>query len=58
LGVIGIHLLWGVAIGILVKFVLHALNGCPISAFFKPLLDVQELDGKHLPDRGEAINGL
>jgi MFS superfamily sulfate permease-like transporter len=45
LGVIGIDLLWGVAIGILVKFVLHALNGCPIGSFFKPLLDVQQLNG-------------
>jgi MFS superfamily sulfate permease-like transporter len=44
LGVIGIDLLWGVAIGILVKFVVHALNGCPVNSFFKPLLDVEELD--------------
>jgi MFS superfamily sulfate permease-like transporter len=44
LGVIGIDLLWGVAIGILVKFVIHAINGVPLGSFFKPFLDVEELD--------------
>ena len=35
-------LLWGIAIGIVTKLVIHAYNGVPLRSFFKPYLDVEE----------------
>lgn len=43
-GVVGIDLLWGIAIGIAVKFGLHVLNGVPVSSMFKPYLEVEPRD--------------
>ena len=40
LGVLATDLLVGVAIGILLKFVIHAINGVPPASFFKPFLKV------------------
>jgi len=37
-------LLVGVCIGILLKFVIHAINGVPPTSFFKPFLKVSTLD--------------
>lgn len=49
LGVLATDLLVGVAIGIAVKFTIHALNGVPLRSFFKPFLDVEVLaDGSTL----------
>lgn len=41
-GVLAIDLLWGIAIGIGVKFLLHAFNGVPLASFFAPQIDVRE----------------
>ncbi len=41
-GVLATDLLEGIAIGIGVKVVLHALNGAPIKSFFKPMLEVEQ----------------
>lgn len=38
-------LLLGVAAGIIVKFVFHALNGAPVSSFFKAHYKVEETNG-------------
>jgi MFS superfamily sulfate permease-like transporter len=43
--VMATDLLKGIAIGIVVECVIHALNGVPLRSFFKPYLDVEELDG-------------
>ncbi|MFM8578216.1 MAG: SulP family inorganic anion transporter [Planctomycetaceae bacterium] len=43
-GVLATDLLMGVGIGILVKFGVHAINGVPLSSFFKPFLSVTTLD--------------
>jgi MFS superfamily sulfate permease-like transporter len=43
-GVLATDLLVGVGIGIALKFVIHALNGVPLSSFFKPFLKVTALD--------------
>jgi MFS superfamily sulfate permease-like transporter len=43
-GVLATDLLVGVGIGIGLKFVIHALNGVPLSSFFKPFLKVTTLD--------------
>ena len=37
-------LLGGLAIGISVKFVLHALNGVPLGSFFKAFLEIEDRD--------------
>ena len=44
IGVLATDLLIGVAIGILLKFVIHAINGVPLNSFFKPFLKVTPLD--------------
>jgi MFS superfamily sulfate permease-like transporter len=43
-GVLATDLLVGVGIGILLKFVIHAINGVPINSFFKPFLKVMPID--------------
>ena len=43
-GVLATDLLVGVGIGIALKFVIHALNGVPLSSFFKPFLKVTAVD--------------
>jgi MFS superfamily sulfate permease-like transporter len=43
-GVLATDLLVGVGIGILLKFVIHAVNGVPLSSFFKPFLKVTAVD--------------
>jgi MFS superfamily sulfate permease-like transporter len=45
-GVLATDLLVGVGIGIALKFVIHALNGVPLSSFFKPFLKVTTVDDK------------
>jgi MFS superfamily sulfate permease-like transporter len=44
IGVLATDLLMGVAIGIAIKFVIHAINGVPLNSFFKPFLQVTTLD--------------
>jgi MFS superfamily sulfate permease-like transporter len=39
-------LLGGLAIGILVKFTIHAINGVPLASFFKAFLVVEDIDDK------------
>jgi MFS superfamily sulfate permease-like transporter len=43
-GVLATDLLVGVGIGILLKFVIHAIAGVPLSSFFKPFLKVSTVD--------------
>jgi MFS superfamily sulfate permease-like transporter len=43
-GVLATDLLWGVVIGIAVKFAIHMLNGLPVRSIFKPYLEVVEDD--------------
>jgi len=43
-GVLATDLLVGVGIGILLKFVIHAINGVPLRSFFKPFLKVIPID--------------
>jgi MFS superfamily sulfate permease-like transporter len=43
-GVLATDLLVGVGIGILLKFVIHAINGVPLQSFFKPFLKVTTID--------------
>jgi MFS superfamily sulfate permease-like transporter len=42
--VLATDLLIGIAIGIGVKFLIHLINGVPISSIFRPSLDVEELE--------------
>ncbi|RLS76069.1 MAG: SulP family inorganic anion transporter [Planctomycetota bacterium] len=42
--VLATDLLVGVALAILLKFVIHALNGVPLRSFFKPFLKVSVID--------------
>jgi len=44
IGVLATDLLWGVVIGISVKFAIHMLNGLPARSIFKPYLEVVEDD--------------
>jgi MFS superfamily sulfate permease-like transporter len=46
IGVLGIDLLAGVAIGIAVKLAIHLLNGLPLRSIFKPYLEVVEDDSE------------
>ncbi len=57
LGVLAIDLLWGLAIGVAVKFALHIINGVPLTSLFKPFLDVEELGEKTylIHAKGSAI---
>jgi len=43
-GVLATDLLIGIGIGVAVKFVVHLANGVPVTALFKPYLDVEERD--------------
>lgn len=43
-GVLATDLLVGVGIGILLKVVIHAINGVPLSSFFKPFLKVSTVN--------------
>lgn len=42
--VLATDLLIGVGLGILLKFVIHAINGVPLTSFFKPFLKVTTVD--------------
>ena len=42
--VLATDLLIGVGFGILLKFVIHAINGVPLTSFFKPFLKVTTVD--------------
>ncbi len=42
--VLATDLLIGIAIGIMLKMIIHLVNGVPLKAFFKPYLDVEEVD--------------
>jgi MFS superfamily sulfate permease-like transporter len=57
IGVLATDLLVGVAIGIGMKFITHAINGVPLASFFKPLLDVTTLDDHtvQIDARGSAV---
>ena len=57
IGVLATDLLVGVGIGIAVKFVIHAVNGVPLSSFFKPFLEVTPLgdDAVQIDARGSAV---
>ncbi|MFM9011210.1 MAG: SulP family inorganic anion transporter [Planctomycetota bacterium] len=44
IAVLATDLLVGVGIGILLKFVIHAVNGVPLASFFKPFLKVSMID--------------
>lgn len=44
--VLATDLLIGIAIGILLKMVIHVVNGVPINALFKPYLEVEDIDDK------------
>lgn len=44
LGVLATDLLIGVGIGVATKFIIHVINGVPPREFFKPFLDVTEID--------------
>jgi len=46
IGILATDLLIGVGIGIALKFVIHAANGVPLAAFFKPFLKVTALDDR------------
>ena len=43
-GVLATDLLVGVGIGIVLKFIIHAINGVPLNSFFKPFLKVTPID--------------
>jgi MFS superfamily sulfate permease-like transporter len=57
LGVLATDLLAGVGIGIAVKFLIHSINGVPLSSFFKPFLSVTTLDEHtvQINARGSAV---
>ena len=44
IGVLATDLLVGVGIGVALKFVIHAINGVPLTSFFKPFLKVSTVD--------------
>jgi MFS superfamily sulfate permease-like transporter len=46
LGVLATDLLMGIGIGILVKAIIHVLNGAPIGSMFKPSIEVGDSDGE------------
>ncbi len=56
-GVLAIDLLAGIGIGVLVKLIIHTINGVPLSSAFKPFLEVSELDDKTvvINARGSAV---
>ena len=56
-GVLATDLLVGVLIGVVVKFIIHLLNGLPIRTMFKPFLEVTVLDDSsvQVDARGSAV---
>lgn len=44
IAVLATDLLIGIAIGIALKFVLHVVNGVPITSLFKPIVEIDERD--------------
>ncbi len=44
IAVLATDLLIGIAIGILLKMIIHVVNGVPINALFKPYLEVEDID--------------
>ena len=44
IGVLSTDLLIGVGVGVATKFIIHVINGVPPREFFKPFLDVTEID--------------
>jgi MFS superfamily sulfate permease-like transporter len=46
IGVLATDLLIGIGIGILVKAIIHIVNGAPIGSLFKPSIDVASGDGR------------
>jgi MFS superfamily sulfate permease-like transporter len=56
-GVLATDLLVGVLIGVVVKFIVHMLNGLPIRTMFKPFLEVTVLDDSsvQVDARGSAV---
>jgi MFS superfamily sulfate permease-like transporter len=44
IGVLATDLLIGVGVGVATKFIIHVINGVPPREFFKPFLDVTEID--------------
>ncbi len=42
--ILATDLLVGVGIGVLLKFVIHVINGVPLASMFKPFLDVTTID--------------
>ncbi|MFN0019648.1 MAG: SulP family inorganic anion transporter [Pirellulaceae bacterium] len=43
IGVLATDLLIGIGIGVAVKFAVHLFNGVPVTALFKPYLDIEEI---------------
>lgn len=43
-GVLATDLLIGIAIGVAVKFIIHLVNGVPVTSLFKPYLDIEEVN--------------
>ena len=56
-GVLATDLLVGVLLGVVVKFIIHLLNGLPIRTMFKPFLEVTVLDDSsvQVDARGSAV---
>jgi MFS superfamily sulfate permease-like transporter len=44
---IATDLLYGIAAGILIKFIIHTINGVPLKSLFKPFLTINEIDDTH-----------
>lgn len=44
IAVLATDLLIGIIIGILLKMVIHVINGVPVKALFKPYIDVEDVD--------------
>jgi MFS superfamily sulfate permease-like transporter len=56
-GVLATDILVGVLIGIVVKFVIHLVNGLPVQTMFKPFLEVSVIDDRtvQIDARGSAV---
>jgi MFS superfamily sulfate permease-like transporter len=46
IAVLATDLLIGIVIGILLKMIIHVVNGVPVKALFKPYIDVEDVDDK------------
>ncbi|MCU0714158.1 MAG: SulP family inorganic anion transporter [Pirellula sp.] len=44
IGVLATDLLLGILIGVVLKILLHVVNGVPLSSIFKPFLEVEQID--------------